>query len=108
VVNTKSDNEKEITINSKSYEQEFNNLNNDLEEKARSAQDASKQLYASIYGHNDMFEEKTADEDAAIAAGKQEIIAETRKKLEVLSEDINNMIRERWDTSMSRTLSDNK
>jgi hypothetical protein len=86
-------------INSENYEQELTNLIDEWEEKTRSAQNAIKTTQQQLEGKMLISEDKVPDKDTSVVAGKQQIMAETRKQLELLSEDINNIVQARWEKS---------
>jgi PAB1-binding protein PBP1 len=94
-------------INSENYEQELTKMIDEWEEKTRSAQDAIKQTQQQLKGEVQVSEDKALKEDDSIAISEQQIIAETRKKLELLSTDINNMVQARWEKLTECTLQSN-
>ena len=89
--NAKKDPEENLNVN----EQELVNLIEEWEKQTQSAQEAIKQTQKELEGSTQTTEMNPSDKDDSVAIVRQQVIDETRKKLELLSKEINNKAHER-------------
>jgi hypothetical protein len=93
--NANKDPEENLNVN----EQELVNLIEEWEKQTQSAQEVIKQTQKELEGSTHTAEMNPPDKDDSIAIVRQQVIDETRKKLELLSKEINNKAREHLEKS---------